>query len=64
MNFGYSVSFKLLDRGLIELLGPNGISTNIYSKSSKINRIQTGFLFHYILTSLLFLFIGLIFIGY
>jgi NADH-ubiquinone oxidoreductase chain 5 len=63
-TFAYKHSYQNLDRGIIELLGPNGISTNIYSKSSKINRIQTGFLFHYILTSLLFLFIGLIFIGY
>lgn len=29
MNFGYIVSFKNIDRGFIELLGPYGISRTI-----------------------------------
>jgi len=53
-----------MDRGIIELFGPNGISTNIYSKSSKISRIQIGFLFHYIFVLLFFIGIYLLFIGY
>ncbi len=63
-TFAYKHSYQNLDRGIIELLGPNGISTNIYLKSSKINQIETGFLFHYIINVLLFVFIGLLLIGY
>jgi NADH-ubiquinone oxidoreductase chain 5 len=63
-TFAYKHSYQNLDRGIIELLGPNGISTNIYVKSSKINRIETGFLFHYIINVLIFIFICLTLIGY
>ena len=30
-TFAYKHTYQNLDRGIIELLGPNGISTNIYS---------------------------------
>ena len=56
--FGYNISFKLLDRGLIELIGPLGI-VNIFQRLSKfISKLQTGLLYNYVLSILL----GVIFI--
>ena len=47
LNFSYKISFKLIDRGFIELLGPLGL-IRIFSKlGSLINSLQTGFIFDY-----------------
>jgi NADH-ubiquinone oxidoreductase chain 5 len=46
--FGYHVSFKTLDRGLIEKIGPNGL-VNVVSKITKqVSSLQTGFIYHYL----------------
>ena len=43
-KFGYNVSYKIIDRGIIEIFGPMGLSTSISKKSSNITKLQTGFL--------------------
>nr|YP_010199528.1 NADH dehydrogenase subunit 5 [Gracilaria baiana]UAD89386.1 NADH dehydrogenase subunit 5 [Gracilaria baiana] len=48
LNFGYFVSFKNLDRGFIELLGPYGFSKVIPTWSQIFSRLQTGQLSHYL----------------
>nr|YP_010881021.1 NADH dehydrogenase subunit 5 [Grateloupia cornea]WIA66139.1 NADH dehydrogenase subunit 5 [Grateloupia cornea] len=48
LKFGYSISFKNLDRGFIELSGPYGLS-KLVSTWSKISvKLQSGQLTHYI----------------
>jgi NADH-ubiquinone oxidoreductase chain 5 len=64
LTFAYKHTYQNMDRGLVELFGPHGISSSIYTKSLKISRIQMGFLFHYIFVLLFFLAIYLLFIGY
>lgn len=47
LKFGYHISFKLIDRGFIEIFGPLGL-VRIFSQISKsINKMQTGFIYHY-----------------
>lgn len=46
-KFGYSISYKFLDRGIFEMLGPTGISTAVLKVSSTIHKLQTGHLYHY-----------------
>ena len=46
-KFSYDTSYKLIDRGIIEILGPMGISFLIYKKSNLLNKFQTGFVYHY-----------------
>jgi hypothetical protein len=46
MNFGYSLSFKTLDKGLIEQLGPTGFSNLIFNTSFNITGTQSGFIYH------------------
>jgi len=58
MQFGYEVSFKALDKGAIEILGPYGISKMI--TNSKVSKLQSGFIYHYALIML----IGLTFLIY
>nr|YP_010199678.1 NADH dehydrogenase subunit 5 [Crassiphycus crassissimus]UAD89586.1 NADH dehydrogenase subunit 5 [Crassiphycus crassissimus] len=48
LNFGYLVSFKNLDRGFIELVGPYGFSKLIPTWSYFFSKFQTGQLSHYL----------------
>lgn len=48
INFGYNISFKNLDRGFIELLGPYGLTILITKLSFILSKINTGQLNHYI----------------
>ena len=52
-KFGYSTSYKFVDRGIFEILGPTGLSTIALKISSNLHRMQTGFIYHYTLFILL-----------
>jgi len=63
MKMGYHTTYKLIDRGIIENLGPFGISKLFYNNSMKLNFLQTGLIYHYAFIMLvgmigLFIFIG------
>jgi len=58
LHFGYNVSFKTLDKGAIEILGPYGIMSLFGSKNSKsiisqMSSLQSGLVYHYALVMLL-----------
>ena len=46
-KFGYSVSYKFIDRGIFELLGPTGLSFSAVGAGSEFYRKQTGYMYHY-----------------
>lgn len=48
LKFGYLVSYKNIDRGFIELLGPYGLSKLALLTSKKVVNMQTGQITHYI----------------
>jgi proton-translocating NADH-quinone oxidoreductase chain L len=52
-HFGYETSFKLLDKGIIETLGPFGLSTLFIGISRKVSQFQTGYIYHYVFIMLL-----------
>jgi len=52
-RFGYSISYKFIDRGIFEMMGPTGISTVALKMSSALNNLQTGYIYHYTLTILM-----------
>lgn len=45
--FGYEVSFKTLDKGVFEILGPTGISNVLRQLAFETSKLQTGFVAHY-----------------
>lgn len=47
LHFGNIVSYKLLDRGLFEILGPSGLSQGIISLARSFSLLQSGYIFHY-----------------
>jgi NADH-ubiquinone oxidoreductase chain 5 len=48
-KFGYSISYKFVDRGIFEILGPTGLSTTALKIGSNLHKMQTGFIYHYTL---------------
>ena len=46
-KFGYTVSYKVIDRGIFEIFGPMGLSSLISKKAVYLNKLQTGFIYHY-----------------
>ena len=46
-KFGYSVSYKFVDRGIFELVGPTGLSFLITKVGSELYKLQTGYIYHY-----------------
>jgi len=53
LSFGYEVSFRTLDKGIIEILGPYGISLSFQKLSQQISKVQSGFVYHYALAMLI-----------
>jgi NADH-ubiquinone oxidoreductase chain 5 len=53
LHFGYHVSFKMIDRGIIELVGPLGITRSINSIIKKVSNFQSGLIYHYIFMMIL-----------
>lgn len=47
LYFGYWTSFKTLDKGSFEILGPYGISKTMQQISQYFRGLQTGLLYHY-----------------
>jgi NADH-ubiquinone oxidoreductase chain 5 len=47
LSFGYHKSYKLIDRGVIEMFGPYGFIQIVYQKSLTLSKLQTGFIYHY-----------------
>ena len=48
LNFGYYISFKMLDRGLIEIMGPTGIIRIIKNNENYYKSHISGYIFKYV----------------
>lgn len=53
MSIGYHVTSKILDRGVIEILGPYGLATTVSRVSREFSLFQTGYIYHYAFIMLL-----------
>jgi NADH-ubiquinone oxidoreductase chain 5 len=64
LRLGYYKTFKLLDRGIIEKLGPFGIMNFFYNNAIKINFLQTGLIYHSALMMLIGIIVLFICVGF
>ena len=60
-KFGYYISYKFIDRGIFEILGPTGLSSVVLKIGLNLHKIQTGFIYHYsliilVISTLFFIF--------
>jgi len=62
LNISYHFSYKDMDRGLIEKIGPSGIVQSVRHTFNRINALQSGQIYHYLF--LLFFFtVSLVFLS-
>ncbi len=52
-HFGYNISFKTLDKGTFEILGPSGISRTVENATQYFSKLQSGMIYHYAVVMLL-----------
>ena len=52
-NFGYQVSFRTLDKGLFEWVGPSGVIQTMPMIANTLGRLQSGYLYHYAFVTLI-----------
>ena len=64
MESSYDYIFNNLDKGIIEWLGPFGISYTFNGVATPLHRIQNGEMYRYAYFILIFLFVNLIFVHY
>lgn len=48
-RFGYSISYKLIDRAAFEIMGPTGLSYVSLKTGFNLHKSQSGSLYHYLL---------------
>nr|QTV76704.1 NADH dehydrogenase subunit 5 [Phytophthora palmivora]WOX01704.1 NADH dehydrogenase subunit 5 [Phytophthora palmivora] len=53
LKIGYNVTYKMIDKGLIEMCGPYGLTTIFSFLSQRIILLQTGYIYHYSLLMLI-----------
>ena len=55
LNFAHIVTYRVIDRGLLEIIGPNGVSRLLIGLTQKISNFQSGMVFNYVLIMIIFL---------
>ena len=51
--FGYNISFKTLDKGSFEILGPSGIALTVSNLTKYFTKLQSGMIYHYAVVMLI-----------
>jgi NADH-ubiquinone oxidoreductase chain 5 len=46
-KFGYSISYKFVDRGIFEILGPTGLTLFFSKIAYNFHKLQSGYLYHF-----------------
>ena len=64
LTFGYNTTFKLLDRGIIELIGPTGLVRTFDNLSMRVRNLQTGYIFNYIFFMIVSVIVYLYFLNF
>jgi NADH:ubiquinone oxidoreductase subunit 5 (subunit L)/multisubunit Na+/H+ antiporter MnhA subunit len=52
LAFGYHISFKTVDKGFIEILGPTGLMHICTNAVQQLRTLQSGYIYHYALLML------------
>jgi NADH-ubiquinone oxidoreductase chain 5 len=68
LKMGYDITFKTIDKGLLEVVGPSGVMKLLGSKHpesflSSVNKLQSGAIYHYAIVMLFGLTIFIAVIG-
>lgn len=62
LDLGYQITFKLIDKGVLEILGPQGIYLLVIKISRFVTSFQTGIIYNYVLLMFVMLLLFLAFV--
>jgi NADH-ubiquinone oxidoreductase chain 5 len=54
LNFSHLITYRVIDRGLLEIIGPKGISELLIRLAQNISSFQSGMVFNYVLIMIIF----------
>jgi hypothetical protein len=60
----YTTIFRSLDKGLLELFGPYGISYVLFASAHKLKRMQLGEVYYYAYLILMFVLVSIVVLNY
>lgn len=60
----YTTIFRSLDKGLLELFGPYGLSYVLFSGAQKMKRMQIGEVYYYAYLMMMFLLISVVVLNF
>ena len=60
LKMAYITIFRSLDKGILELFGPYGISYSFFLSANKMKQMQVGEIYYYGYLMVMFLFISII----
>lgn len=47
LNFAREITFRLIDKGVLEVFGPYTLALSVHDASTKMARLTSGYIFHY-----------------
>nr|ATI10793.1 NADH dehydrogenase subunit 5 [Plenaster craigi] len=53
-KFGHLITYRIIDRGLLEVIGPRGVSRILINITQNVSNLQSGLVFNYVLIMLVF----------
>ena len=53
LDKSYKTTYKGIDRGILEMLGPDGLTKGLYEVGEKVSRMQSGHIYHYAMSMML-----------
>ena len=53
-KFGHLITYRIIDRGLLEIIGPRGIANTLKKLTQSISNLQSGMVFNYALIMMIF----------
>jgi hypothetical protein len=60
LSQGYKATFKSLDKGLLEIFGPYGISIALFKSANELKKMHVGQAYYYAYFMLFFLIISVL----
>lgn len=64
LKMAYTTIFRSLDKGLLELFGPYGLSYVLFSGAQKLKRMQIGEVYYYAYLMIMFLLISVVMLNF
>lgn len=61
-KFGYLITYKVVDRGILEIIGPRGLISIFIKLTKKLSKFQSGNLFNYAFIMIIFALFFILFI--